>query len=321
MSPTPNKPRALFFGTPDFAVPCLRVLAELADVVQVITQPDRPAGRGMKLAPPAVKVAAQELGIAVQQPTKVRTPEFAAQLTALRADVAVVVAYGRILPPALLNAPRLGCVNVHASLLPKLRGAAPVQWSIVNGEPETGVCLMQMDEGMDTGPVLAREALAIGAEETGDELAVRLSQLGAELLRRELPRYLRGELSAVPQDHARATSAPVLRKDHGAIDWSKSARQLHDLVRGFYSWPGAYTFFAERRVKVQRVRVVAEDGVLAEPGTVLRVTADAIEVACGRGTLALLELQPEGRNRMPAAAFAAGQRVTTETRFSGSTSA
>ena len=298
----------------------LRALAELADVVQVITQPDRPAGRGMKLTPPAVKVAAEQLGLPVQQPTKVRTAEFAAQLVDLHADVAVVVAYGRILPLAVLRAPRMGCVNVHASLLPKLRGAAPVQWAIVNGDAQTGVCLMQMDEGMDTGAVLATEVLAIGEDETGDELAVRLSALGAEMLRRELPRYLRGELQAVPQDHARATLAPVLRKDHGAIDWNKSAHALHDLVRGFHAWPGAYTFLEGRRVKVQRVRVSTQEGSADVPGTVLRTSADGIEVACGRGVVVLLELQPEGKSRMSAAAFAAGQRLNSGARFSGSAS-
>jgi methionyl-tRNA formyltransferase len=309
------RPRAIFFGTPEFAVPCLRALAQLADVVQVITQPDRPAGRGMKLVAPPVKVAAQELGIPVEQPAKVRVPEFAASLAALQADVAVVVAYGRILPLAVLQAPRLGCVNVHASLLPKLRGAAPIQWSIVNGEVETGVCLMQMDEGMDTGAVLARASLAIGPEQTGDELAVRLSALGADLLLRELPRFLRGELRAEPQDHARATMAPVLRKDHGAIAWQRSARELHDQVRGFYAWPGTYTFLEGARIKVLRARVQQAEGAHGEPGRVLRAGAEGIEVCCGQGTLLVTELQPEGKSRMPASAFAAGRRLTAGARF------
>ena len=187
------RPRAIFFGTPEFAVPTLRALCQVAEVTLVITQPDRPKGRGMKLAPPPVKLLAQELGIAVEQPTKVRTPELAARLRAEAADVAVVVAYGRILPVGVLDAPRLGCVNVHASLLPKLRGAAPIQWSIVRGERETGVCLMRMDEGLDTGPVFARSSLAIGPDETSAELAERLSALGAELLQAELPHNLAGE--------------------------------------------------------------------------------------------------------------------------------
>lgn len=310
MTTASPKPRAIFFGTPEFAASCLSALTDVADIVQVVTQPDRPAGRGMKLTAQPVKLLAERLGIAVLQPTKVRTPELAAQLAALRADVAVVVAYGRILPAAVLVASRLGCLNVHASLLPKLRGAAPVQWAIVNGERETGVSLMQMDEGMDTGPVLATLRTQIDPDETGDALMVRLAALGADLLRRELPRYLRGELVARPQDHARATHAPMLKKEHGEIDWRRSARELHDLVRGLQSWPGAFTRFGELRVKVQRARVQSEEPTRPSPGALLAVSVAGIEVACGRGSLLLLELQPEGKKSMPAAAFAAGQRVS-----------
>ncbi|HTU63104.1 MAG TPA: methionyl-tRNA formyltransferase, partial [Polyangiales bacterium] len=181
-----GRPRALFFGTPDFAVPALHALHEIATVSLVVTQPDRPKGRGMKLAPPPVKQLATELGLPVLQPTKVRTPDFAATLRDHSADFALVIAYGRILPKAVLEAPRLGCLNVHASILPKLRGAAPIQWSVVRGERETGVCLMQMDEGLDTGDVLACERLAIGPDETSAELSVRLSALGAQIVREQL---------------------------------------------------------------------------------------------------------------------------------------
>jgi methionyl-tRNA formyltransferase len=310
-----SKPRAIFFGTPEFAVPCLRALCELADVVLVVTQPDRPAGRGLKLAPPPVRTFALERGLSVVQPTKVRTPEFAASLRALEADVALVVAYGRILPAAVLQAPRLGCVNVHASLLPGLRGAAPIQWAIVRGEPRTGVCLMQMDEGMDTGPVLSCAALDIGPEETAGELTLRLSQLGAELVGKDLPRYLRGELTPQPQDHARATLAPMLDKEHGRVDFGRSAREVHDLVRGFSPRPGAYTYLEGQRVKLHRVRVLAAGGIHAQPGEIVRADRHAIEVACGAGVIAIEELQPEGKRRMSAAEFCAGSRLQAGARF------
>ena len=194
--------RTIFFGSPEFAVPCLDALNEISEVVAVISQPDRPAGRGLSMRPPAVKQRALELGLDVWQPTKVRTAEFAERLRTLEADVAVVVAYGRILPLAVLEAPRAGCVNVHASLLPRWRGAAPIQWSIVHGDEETGVTLMQMDEGMDTGPILATAATRIEAADDAATLSERLSNMGAALLREQLPRYLAGELTPKPQDDA-----------------------------------------------------------------------------------------------------------------------
>ena len=313
----PEAPRAIFFGTPDFAVPCLRALCDVARVELVVTQPDRPSGRGMKLAPPPVKVLAEERGIAVIQPTAVRKPEFAEQLRAVGADVALVVAYGRILPRPVLDAPRLGCVNVHASLLPKLRGAAPIQWSILRGETRTGVCLMQMDEGMDTGPVLARRALEIGAEERAGELSVRLSQLGAELVRDELPRYLRGELNAVVQEHEQATLAPLLTKEHGRVDFRLAASELHALVRGTYPWPGAFAFVAGQRIKLHRVHVLLHEGVHGDPGSVLRADRHGVEVACGRGVLVIDELQPDGKRVLSAEQFCAGVRATDALRFAG----
>lgn len=306
-----SRPRAIFFGTPDFAVPCLDALATVADVVLVVTQPDRPRGRGLELAPPPVKVRAEALGVPVVQPVKVRTPEFAASLRALEADVAVVVAYGRILTRAVLDAPRLGCVNVHASLLPRWRGAAPIQWAVARGDAETGVCLMQMDEGLDTGPVLARRATPIGPDETAGELAVRLAALGAELLREELPRHLAGALVAVPQDDARHTLAPLLEKAHGAIDWSASAQSVHDLVRGMSPWPGAFTQLPSgATLKVHASRVVARPAQAegAEPGAVVAADrAGGLVVACGAGALALVAVQPEGKRRMSAVDYLAGR--------------
>jgi methionyl-tRNA formyltransferase len=313
------KPRALFFGTPEFAVPCLSAVAALCDIRLVITQPDRPSGRGMKLTAPPVKVRALELGLPVIQPTKVRTPEFALQLREAAADLAVVVAYGRILTSAVLQAPRLGCVNVHGSLLPKYRGAAPIQWAIVRGERETGVCLMQMDEGLDTGPELARATLAIGPNETAGELAERLSKLGAELLRRELPRFVVGALPPVPQPEG-ATLAPILKKEDGALDFSQPAAAIHDRVRGLSPWPGTYAFLetgtgASERVKIHRTRV--QDTTLANhvPGQLCGTEAEAVLVATGQGILAINELQFEGGKRLPAAAALAGRRLPPEARF------
>jgi methionyl-tRNA formyltransferase len=310
-----TRPRALFFGTPEFAVPTLTALAEIAQVVTVVTQPDRPKGRGMKLAPPPVKQLAERLGIPVLQPSKVRTPEFAASLRELEVDLALVVAYGRILPPAVLSAPRLGCFNVHASLLPKLRGAAPIQWAIVRGERETGVCLMQMDEGMDTGPVLARASVAIDADETAAELSPRLANLGAELVRRELPRVLDGELRSVPQDHAHATLAPLLHKEDGEVDWSQPARAVHDLVRGFSPWPSAHTSLDGVRLKLHRTRVLDERIEHDVPGQILSTQRDGIAVACGQGSLAVLELQLDAGRRLSAAEFLVGHRVPAAARL------
>lgn len=304
-----EKPRAIFFGTPELAAVCLRALFDVADVQLVVSQPDRPQGRGMRVQPTPVKQAALERGVRVIQPAKVRTPDFAAELHAVGADVGVVVAYGRILPRAVLDAPRLGCVNVHASLLPKLRGAAPIQWSIIQGEATTGVCLMQMDEGMDTGPVLARRELAIDPHETAGALGARLAALGAELLREELPRLVRGELQAVPQDHARATHAPMLDKEHGRIAWGEPARRVHDLVRGTSPWPGAFTFLDGQRVRIHATRVLSDaphEPHGKAPGTIVRADAHGIDVACGRGVLAIDALQMDGKRRVTAQQFCAG---------------
>lgn len=300
--------RAVFFGTPALAVPSLEALHEVAEVVRVYCQPDRPAGRGMKLKPPPVKVRASELGLAVEQPRSVKSEAFAESLRELRVDVGVVVAYGRILPRAVLDAPRRGCVNVHASLLPRWRGAAPIQWAIVHGDAETGVCLMQMDEGMDTGPVIACERTSIGKDESAAELGERLARMGADLLRRRLPDWVDGTLEATPQDDSAATLAPRLEKEHGRIDWSASARAVHDRVRGLSPWPGAFTEVDGRGVKIHRTQLREESGERGEPGTLLSVDPEGIEVSCGRGSVAILELQMEGKRRLSAREFLAGHR-------------
>lgn len=312
---SPSRFRALFFGTADFAAPSLSALLEVADVAAVITQPDRPAGRGMRQRPPPVKLLATERGLPVLQPTKVRTASFAEELRAFHADVALVIAYGRILPRAVLDAPRLGCVNVHASLLPRWRGAAPIHWAIVHGDDETGVCLMRMDEGMDTGPVLACERTPIGDGETAGELSKKLSLMAAELVRREFPRYVAGELVETPQDPGRATLAPMMEREHGRVDWTRSAKRVHDLVRGMSPWPGAFTTLDGARVKLHRTHVVVPEGVRGEPGTIVRAEAHGIEVACGDGVVAIDELQLEGKRRMSAAELLAGHHWQPGTRL------
>jgi methionyl-tRNA formyltransferase len=308
--------RSVFFGSPDFAVPCLEVLHEISEVAAVISQPDRPAGRGLAMRPPAVKQRALELGLDVWQPKKVRTPDFAEQLRELGADVGVVVAYGRILPRAVLEAPRTGCVNVHASLLPRWRGAAPIQWSIVNGDPETGVTLMQMDEGMDTGPVLATATTVIERDDDAASLSERLSRLGAELLREELPRYVAGELTPTPQDDAYSTMAPLLRKAHGRIDWTKPSREVHNQIRGMNPWPGAHTTLAGRRIKIHRAQFSTLDPEAAVPGQVTALDPEGILVACADGTIEVQELQESGRNRVDARAFISGRGIQVGDRFS-----
>jgi methionyl-tRNA formyltransferase len=307
--------RSIFFGTPEFSVACLQVLCDLTDVALVVTQPDRASGRGMQLTAPPVKVFAQSRGIEVAQPKAIRTPEFAERLRRLDADVGLVVAYGRILPLPVLRAPRLGCVNIHASLLPKLRGAAPIQRAIMLGERTTGVCLMQMDEGMDTGPVLGCASTEIGADETAGELFGRLSVLGATLLRDELLPLLRGELVPKPQDHSQATLAPMLTKDEGRIAWVRPATEIERLVRGMLPSPGAFSFVQGQRVKIHRTRVLTADGHAGEPGMVVRADRHGIEIACGEGVLVIEELQPDGKRRMLAEQFLAGNRVQQGTCF------
>jgi len=249
--------RAVFFGTPAIAVPSLGALAELAEVVGVVTQPDRPAGRGMKTHAPAVKLAALERGFEVFQPEKVRNGELFRWVSERSPDVSLVIAYGRILPTDVLEAPRRGAMNLHASLLPKYRGAAPINWAIAQGETETGVSLMQMDAGLDTGPVFARETLAIGPEENAGELAARISELAARVVRLHLARAVGGELVPEPQDAALASHAPLIESRHRLVDFSQSAEHVADLVRGMAPSAGAFTTIAGKRLRLARVRPIA----------------------------------------------------------------
>ncbi|MEZ4389834.1 MAG: methionyl-tRNA formyltransferase [Polyangiales bacterium] len=308
------RPRAVFFGTPSFAVPCLAALTEVAEVVAAVCQPDKPAGRGNVLTAPPVKRWAEEHGIPVHQPVKLRDGAFATWLRGLAPDLAVVVAYGRILPVDVLTAPRLGCVNVHASVLPKHRGAAPINWAILRGDDETGVTLMQMDEGLDTGPMLALRRTPIGLDDTAPELSLRLQALGAELIRDELPRLVSGALHPVAQNGAEATHAPLLTKEMAKIDWRRGAREVHDQVRGLQPWPGASTTLGARRLIVCATRLDQAPATLGgAPGEVVAVRDGRIWVATGAGLVALTEVQLEGKKRMPTREFLVGHPMRTGT--------
>jgi methionyl-tRNA formyltransferase len=300
--------RALFFGTPEIAVPALDALGEVAEVVGVVCQPDRPAGRGMKLRPPPVKERALALGLEVVQPTKIRRGPFVAWVQSKQADVALVIAYGRILRPNVLTAPRCGCMNLHASLLPHYRGAAPINWAIVRGEKETGVCLMQMDEGMDTGPVFSTHRMAIAGNETAGELYQRLGQLAADVVRSDLRAAVQGDLVAQPQEHAAHSHAPMLSKSDGRIDWSQPAPKVHDHARGMTPWPGAHTLLDGKLFKVLRTRP-ADGPSGGVPGRVVAIEKGRVFIACGEGRIELLRAQLAGRKALDAAQLVSGRSL------------
>ncbi len=305
-----NPLRVFFFGTADLACASLAALAgdSSYQIVGVVTQPDRPRGRALQLAPPPVKVTAQRLGLEVMQPEKCRRPEFVELVRAARPDVIVVAAYGQILPPSLLNAAPHGGVNVHASLLPRHRGAAPIQWAILEGDAETGVTIMQMDAGLDTGPMLSRESTPITPDDTAQSLHDRLARMGADLLLRTLPGYVRGEIRPQPQPETGATYARKITREDGRLDWSRPAAEVVNRVRGLTPWPGTFTHLpAEPRpllLKVWDVRIDERGG--AAPGAVLSAGAGELVVACADRSLRLLEVQREGGRRLKAAEFLAG---------------
>lgn len=299
--------RIIFMGTPAFACPTLQALLQRGEnVVAVFTQPDRPKGRGQKLQSPPVKELALHHGIPVHQPLKVRHPEVIEQIRELRPDLIVVVAFGQILPKALLDIPPYGCVNVHASLLPRYRGAAPLNWCIVNGETETGVTTMLMDVGLDTGPMLLKRATPIHPDEDIASLHDRMARLGAELLAETVDGLKAGTVVPEPQDDRQSCYAPLLKKEDGLIDWSRTARSVHNLVRGFALWPGAVTTCDGEVLKVFRTSVASGQGL---PGSVLAAGKEGIEVACGEGSLLIHELQAAGSRRMDAASFLAGHSL------------
>lgn len=291
-------------GTPEFALPSLNMLLiEDYRVAAVVCQPDRPRGRHFRLRPPPVKQLALEHGLPVLQPQSLRTDEFLQQLRQLEPDLIVTAAYGRILPPAVLNLPASGCLNVHASLLPAYRGAAPVNRAIMNGEKLTGVTIMLMDEGLDTGDILAQSGIDISDEANAGQVAEELARLGAEMLPRVIDSWLAGKINPLRQDERKASYAPILKKEDGQIDWSAAAHQVHNHIRGTYPWPGAYTWCGGKRLKVHRARVNTDPDLLAaaagsEPGTICLCGAMSISVACGSGIIDLLEIQSESGRRM-----------------------
>jgi len=304
--------RVVFMGSPEFAVPCLRALAAAHEVALVVSQPDKPAGRGGQLAAPAVKQAALELGLPVAQPRSARTGELRDALRATGAELAVVVAYGKILPKDVLEALPRGCLNVHASILPRYRGAAPVQWAVIHGDPETGVAIMQLDEGMDTGPVLLERRVAIDPDETSGELLARLAPIGAQALLEALGEIADGTAVATPQDHAAATHAPMLAKSDGAVDFARPAAEVAARIRGVDPWPGAQATLRDHTVKLFRARVDAAAGDAsadAPPGTVVAIDKLGLHVACGTGAIVIRELQAPGRKRLTAQQVAAGRGV------------
>jgi methionyl-tRNA formyltransferase len=319
--------RIIFMGTPDIAVPTLEHIIRSGHSVEaVFTQPDRPVGRHQELTPPPIKRVATAYGIPAHQPAKVKTDEVRDLFNSLTPDIAVVVAYGRILPQWLLDIPRWGCVNVHFSLLPKYRGAAPVNWAIVQGETESGVTTMQIDAGLDTGPILLQTSCSIGSDETAPELAGRLAIIGAELLVETLSLIERGAITHRSQDHSQATLAPMLKREDGLIDWNLSAQHIRHRIRGFQPWPGAWTVFNRQRLILWGATAIsdnqpsdenlAQSGPVTLPGTIMQAAKDYLVIRCGhRSLLQIEELQLEGKRRMNTRDFLNGIRLDAGTRL------
>ncbi|RPJ71469.1 MAG: methionyl-tRNA formyltransferase [Acidobacteria bacterium] len=309
--------RVAFFGTPEFAVPTLSRLIDAGfPVVAAVTQPDRPRGRGQKASAGPVKSLAVERGIPVLQPERLRHEDFLGALGETAPDIGVVAAYGKILPEPVLTLPRLGLVNVHASLLPRWRGASPVHRAVMAGDPETGVSIMRIVKALDAGAVFAMARRAIGPEETADVVERDLAVLGADLLLDVLASIERGDATETPQDPAGVTYAPLLTKEEGRLDWSQPAVTLHNRIRGLHPWPHAFTFLDGARVIVLRSRPPEPAAVShGAPGEVLGIDRDHVEVATGGGTLRLSQLQAEGRRALPAREFAAGARLAPGARF------
>jgi methionyl-tRNA formyltransferase len=306
--------RIVFMGTPEFAIPILKKLIDEytgGQLVAVVTQPDQPSGRGRRLASPPVKLLAERYALPVLQPKSLRTPEVLAELRVLQPDLIVVAAFGQIVPPAILELPRFGCLNVHASLLPRWRGAAPVAAAILAGDEVTGVTLMKMDAGLDTGPILTQRDLTVTSDDTSQSLGERLARLGAELLSDTLPDWLAGKIQPQPQDEALATYAPKIDKEQGRIDWTQPADKVVRKVRAFYPWPGAFTYWRDEPLKVLRATAdmayrSAEESRLL-PGSVGDWSGGPAVVA-GEGLVHLYEVQAAGKRPMAADAFARGAR-------------
>jgi methionyl-tRNA formyltransferase len=301
--------KIVFMGTPDFSVPSLEALhADGHELALVVTRPDKPKGRGRKLDAPPVKKSAVKLGLTVIQPPSLRDETARQALRAAQADFFVVVAYGHILTETILAMPSRGCINVHASLLPRYRGPAPIHWAVINGEKETGATTMLMDKGLDTGDILLKAVEPVAAGDTAGGLHDRLAVLGARLLCRTLDGLAEGTIQRVPQEHALATYAPLLKKTDGLIDWRKPAALIESFIRGMNPWPGAFTFWGSRRLKIFRTETAAAT-TAAPPGTIVKASAHELTVATGRGDLAILEIQEASGSRLPIAEFLRGFRI------------
>ena len=310
--------RVVYMGTPDFAVPALQALLESRhEVVGVVTNPDRPSGRGKRLTPPPVKACALAAGVEVFQPPKLRGDDDAfAQIASWAPDVCVVAAYGQILPQRFLDIAPHGCLNIHASLLPKYRGASPINAAIIEGEDESGVTIMRMEAGLDTGPILLQQALPIGPMMTAQELHDRLSGLGGPMIVEALDRLASGDLPETPQDDAGSTYAGLMSKSDGRIDWSADATRVANLIRGVNPWPGAFAFFGDVRLKLHLARPIPADSGKGEPGEVLEASGDGLRIACGEGAIEVLQIQPPGSRAMAPRDFLNGFELRVGDRFS-----
>lgn len=300
-------------GTPDFAVPSLDLLSqEDYEIALVVTQPDRPKGRGRKLVPPPVKVKALELNLEVSQPSTLKSDKFTDQIKSIQPDFFVVIAFGHILSEKILQLPKFGAINIHASLLPKYRGPAPIQWAIINAEPYSGVTTMFMDKGMDTGNILLTKKEPILPEDTAATLHHRLANAGAELLIKTLKDIAASKIKPTPQDHSKATYAPLLKKQDGHINWQRPAEKLEPFIRGMTPWPGAFTFHNEKRLKIIKAAPISES-VSEAAGTILKAFPDELRVATGKGALSILEIQGPSGKRLGIADFLRGYRLPTGT--------
>lgn len=302
--------RIMFMGTPDFAVPSLEALNNKGyDICAVISQPDKPKGRGKKLVAPPVKVAAENMGLKVYQPEKIKDPDFVSLVKDINPDMIVVVAFGQILPKNILDMPTFGCINVHASLLPKLRGAAPINWSIINGDTNTGITTMYMDTGLDTGDMIIKKSIEIKEEENAKNLHDRLAVLGAETLIDTIKLISEGKATRIKQNHEDATYAPILTKEIGKIDWSLDALNIRNLIRGTYPWPGAYSYYDGNMFKIFTGDTLGEDILNSDCGKIHEVNKDCFIVKCGKGYLKVKEIQFQNQKRMSVDAYLRGHNI------------
>jgi methionyl-tRNA formyltransferase len=302
----------LFMGSPEIAVPSLKAILDAGHkVVGVVSQPDKPVGRGLEMTPPAVALFTSERGLPLFQPEKIRKNlELLETLRGLKSDVIAIVAYGKILPKEILNLPPHGCINVHFSLLPKYRGAAPLQWALINGDEETGVTTFRLNEGVDSGPILLQKKVMIHDEDNAEILGKRLAVIGAELLVETLEGLTDGSLEAIPQNNRLATHAPMLKKEDGHIDWNRKSKAVWGQIRGMTPWPGAYTSWKGKRLKIHAAELV-DHSKKGMPGEVVEIAEDGLTVSCGQGSLLVKELQLEGGKRLAADVFLKGHPLTT----------